>query len=275
MQRVTLVSLGTILVVLACRPASAGRAEMLAQLFASDGATWGDLSYAYDERTVSWPTAESFKLDIVAAGVTEGGYYYTANNFCMAEHGGTHLDAPVHFSEGRHTNDQIPIDRLIGAAVVVDVSAGAAANPDYQVGVADLEAWEAVHGLIPDGAVLLLRTGWGSRWPDRAGYLGTTLTGPEAVPALHFPGLHPDAARWLVQNRNIDALGIDTPSIDYGQSTLFESHRILYAQNIPALENVAALDRMPLTGAYVVALPMKIAGGSGGPARIAGVIIDG
>lgn len=275
MQRVTRFSLGTILVVLACRPAPEGRAEMMAQLFASDGVTWVDLSYAYDDRTVFWPTAESFTLDVVAAGVTEGGYYYAANNFCMAEHGGTHLDAPVHFSEGRHTNDQIPIDRLIGAAVVVDVSAGAAANPDYQVDVADLESWEAAHGPIPDGAVLLLRTGWGSRWPDRAQYLGTTLTGPEAVPELHFPGLHPDAARWLVQHRKIDALGIDTPSIDYGQSTQFESHRILYAENIPALENVAALDRMPLTGAYVVALPMKIAGGSGGPARIVGVMIDG
>jgi len=275
MQRVTRFSLGTILVVLACRPAPEGRAEMMAQLFASDGVTWVDLSYAYDDNSVFWPTAEPFKLEVVAAGMTEGGYYYAANNFCMAEHGGTHLDAPVHFSEGKHTADEIPIDRLIGAAVVVDVSVGAAANPDYQVGVADLEAWEAEHGPIPDGAVLLLRSGWGSRWPDRARYLGTTLTGPEAVPELHFPGLHPDAARWLVQNRKIDALGIDTPSIDYGQSTQFESHRILYAENIPALENVAALDRMPATGAYVMALPMKIAGGSGGPARIVGVLIEG
>ena len=275
MQPVTRFSLTTILVVLACRPAPEGRAEMMAQLFASDGVTWVDLSYAYDDRTVFWPTAEPFKLDVVAAGMTEGGYYYAANNFCMAEHGGTHLDAPVHFAEGRRTADQIPLDRLIGPAVVVDVSAGATANPDYQVGVADLQAWEEEHGAIPDGAVLLLRTGWGSRWPDRARYLGTTLTGPEAVPELHFPGLHPDAARWLVQHRKIDALGIDTPSIDYGQSTQFESHRILYAENIPALENVAALDRMPLTGAYVVALPMKIAGGSGGPARIVGVMIDG
>ena len=118
----------------------------------------------------------------------------------------------------------------------------------------------------------VLHTGWGDRWPDKERYLGTTLSGPEAVPQLHFPGLHPDAARWLVENRRIDALGIDTPSIDYGQSTTFDSHRILYPENIPAFENVAALDRLPPTGAYVIALPMKIAGGSGGPLRMVGII---
>jgi kynurenine formamidase len=154
----------------------------------------------------------------------------------------------------------------------VDVSDAAAADPDYRVSVGDLEAWEAENGTIVDGAILLLNTGWGEKWPDRERYLGTALTGPEAVPELHFPGLHPDAAEWLVANRNIDALGIDTPSIDYGQSTLFESHRILYAENIPGFENVALLDRLPATGAYVIALPMKIAGGSGGPLRIVGVV---
>jgi kynurenine formamidase len=275
MQRVTLFVVAVVLVTLGCRPAQPTASETLAALFSGEGVTWVDLTYAYDDRSVFWPTAEPFELEVVAAGMTEGGYYYAANNFCMAEHGGTHLDAPVHFSEGRHTTDQIPIDRLIGAAVVVDVSDAATSDSDYQVSVVDLEAWEAEHGPIPDGAVLLLRTGWGARWPDRGRYLGTTLTGLAAVPELHFPGLHPDAARWLVANRQIDALGIDTPSIDYGQSTLFESHRILYAENIPAFENVAALDRMPATGAYVVALPMKIAGGSGGPLRIVGVVIEG
>ncbi len=132
-------------------------------------------------------------------------------------------------------------------------------------------AWEAEHGRITDGAILLLRTGWGSRWPDPERYLGTTKKGPDAIPELHFPGLHQNAARWLVENRRIDALGIDTPSIDDGQSTLFESHRILYAENIPAFENVAALDRLTPTGAYVIALPVKIAGGSGGPLRIVAV----
>ncbi len=256
----------------ACRSVGEEPGAAIAALFSGAGAEWVDMTYAYDENTIFWPTARPFELEIVAAGMTEGGYYYAANNFCTAEHGGTHLDAPIHFSEGRQTAEQIPLERLIGAAAVVDVSAAAAADSDYQVAVSDLEAWEAEHGRIPDGSVLLLRTGWGSRWPDRARYLGTSLSGPDAVPELHFPGLHPEAARWLVENRRIDALGIDTPSIDYGQSTLFESHRILYAENIPAFENVARLDRLPATGAYVIALPMKIAGGSGGPLRIVGMI---
>ncbi len=156
--------------------------------------------------------------------------------------------------------------------MVVDVSAAAASNPDYQITVADLEAWEGEHGAIPAGAILLLNTGWGDRWPDKQRYLGTTLSGPEAVSQLHFPGLHPEAARWLVQNRRIDALGIDTPSIDYGQSSTFDSHRILYPENIPAFETVAALDRLTPTGAYVIALPMKIGGGSGGPLRMVGIV---
>ncbi len=247
-------------------------AAVIADLFTGAGAEWIDMSYAYDESTIFWPTARAFDLEVVSAAVTEAGYYYAANNFCTAEHGGTHLDAPIHFAEGRHTADQIPIGRLVGAAAVVDVSEAAAADPDYQVGVGDLEAWETEHGRIQDGSILLLRTGWGERWPDREGYLGTARSGAEAVPELHFPGLHPDAARWLVENRRIDALGIDTPSIDYGQSTRYESHQILFAQNIPAFENVAALDRLPATGAYVVALPMKIGGGSGGPLRMVGVV---
>ncbi len=255
-----------------CEPSRPDPGTVIADLFAGANAEWIDMSYAYDESTIFWPTAQPFELEVVAAGVTEAGFYYAANNFCTAEHGGTHLDAPVHFADGRHSADQIPIARLIGAAAVVDVSAAAAADPDYLIGVSDLEAWEAEHGRIADGAILLLRTGWGERWPDRATYLGTARSGPEAVPELHFPGLHPDAARWLVENRRIDALGIDTPSIDYGQSTTYETHQILYAENIPGFENVAALDRLPATGAYVVALPMKIGGGSGGPLRMVGVI---
>ena len=264
--------LAVLVAITGCNRAGEDPDATLAALFSGAGAEWVDMTYNYDESAIFWPTAQPFELEVVSAGMAEGGYYYAANNFCMAEHGGTHLDAPVHFSEGRHTAEQIPIARLIGPAIVVDVSAAAAADADYQVGVSDLEAWEAEHGRIPDGSILLLHTGWGTRWPDRESYLGTSLSGPDAVPELHFPALHPEAAAWLVENRQIDALGIDTPSIDYGQSTLFESHRVLYAETIPAFENVARLDRLPATGAYVIALPMKIAGGSGGPLRIVGVI---
>lgn len=277
MQRVPRTELICVACLVACAGCNFGAdgddaAATIAALFSGSGADWIDMSYTYDASTIFWPTARPFELEVVAAGMTEAGFYYAANNFCTAEHGGTHLDAPIHFAEGRRSTDEIPIDQLVGPAAVVDVSAAAQADPDYRVTVNDFEAWEAEHGRIASGAILLIRTGWGERWPDRARYLGTALTGTQAVPELHFPALHPDAARWLVSDRNIDALGIDTPSIDYGQSTLYETHQVLYEANIPGLENVAALGRLPPTGAYVIALPMKIGGGSGGPLRMVGVI---
>jgi kynurenine formamidase len=208
----------------------------------------------------------------VADGVTPGGYYYAANNFSSSEHGGTHLDAPVHFAKGAHTVDQVPLDRLVGVAYVVDVTEQAAANADFQVGVDDLTRAEQAQGPIPRDGIVLLRTGFSTRWPDAARYLGTAARGDAAVAQLHFPGLHPDAAAWLATNRTIKAIGIDTASIDFGQSTTFQSHRTLYAQNIPAFENLTALERLPLTGAYIVALPMKIGGGSGAPLRAIGIL---
>lgn len=251
-------------VALACRAPSLG--DRLAR------GTWVDLSYAFDSTTIYWPTAKPFALEVVSAQRTPAGFYYAANNMSAAEHGGTHLDSPIHFAEGNWTTDQIPLERLLGPAVVVDVTQQAAANADYRVTPDVLEAWERANGPIPDGAIVLFRTGWGSRWPDRARYLGTTKTGPAAVPQMHFPGIDSAAARWLATERAIDAVGLDTPSIDYGQSTTFDTHQIFSAANIPAFENVANLERLPATGAFVVALPMKIRGGSGGPLRIVALV---
>jgi kynurenine formamidase len=236
------------------------------------GGTVVDLSHTYDKSTVFWPTADSFRLETVADGMTPGGYYYAANNFFSSEHGGTHLDAPVHFAKGAHSVEQIPIERLLGAGYVVDVVDRASATADYQVTVEDIARAEAAQGPIPADAIVLLRTGFSTRWPDAARYLGTADRGEAAVARLHFPGLHPDAARWLVANRPIKAIGIDTASIDYGQSTAYESHRILYERNIPAFENLTALERLPPTGASVVALPMKIGGGSGAPLRAIAIV---
>jgi kynurenine formamidase len=226
-----------------------------------------DLSHAYDDKSVFWPTAEKFRLEKVNDGVTPAGYYYAANNFFSAEHGGTHVDAPLHFAKGRHAVDQIPLNQLTGRAVVVDVTAACEKNPDYLVTAADLQEWEKANGKMPDGAMLLLRTGFSKHWPDAKKYLGTDERGEAAVPKLHFPGLHPDAARWIVANRIIKALGIDTASIDYGQSTDFQTHQVIYAQDVPGFENLTNLDRLPPVGAYIIALPMKIAGGSGAPLR--------
>src|SRR2546427_2642742 len=141
------------------------------------------------------------------------GYYYAANNIAAAEHGGTHLDAPVHFAEGKHTTDQIPITQLAGVADVIDVTRQAEADRDYRITPADLEAWEHVHGPIAPGAIVLFRTGWGGRWPDRARYLGATKTGQAAVAELHLPGIRPGAARRPVTPR-VPAGGVDTPSIE-------------------------------------------------------------
>ena len=231
-----------------------------------------DLSHAYDAQAIFWPTADPFRLDKVADGVTPAGYYYAANNFFTSEHGGTHVDAPIHFAEGHQTVDEIPIERLMGEAIVVDVAEASARDADYQVTVDDLQRAEQKDGPIPSNAIVLLRTGFSQRWPDAARYLGTAARGEEAVRQLHFPGLHPDAAKWLIANRSIKAIGIDTASIDFGQSTLFESHRLLYARDIPAFENLTSLERLPLRGAFVIALPMKIRGGSGAPLRAVAIV---
>ena len=263
-MRGVLISVGSLIVLAGCQ-APSGQPDYSA-VFDGSGGRWIDLSYAFSEETIYWPTEDGFRLDELAYGETETGYFYSSYRISTAEHGGTHLDAPIHFSRGGMSAEQIPLDRLIAPVVVVDVSARA--TPDYRIDVADLEGWERAHGPIPDGAILLLRTGWGARWPDRLSYLGTERTGPEAVAELHFPGIHPDAARWITDQRNVAAVGIDTPSIDYGQSSGFEAHVIIYGANIPGFENVANLDELPEAGAFVVALPMKVAGGSGGPLRI-------
>ena len=231
-----------------------------------------DLTHAFDEATVYWPTEDGFHLENRFRGVTEQGYYYEANRFSAPEHGGTHIDAPIHFYASRHSVDEIPVERLIGRGVLVDVTAACAANRDYRVTVQDLEAYERNHGRLPDGAIVLLRTGFGKYWPDRVRYMGTDARGPEAVAELHFPGLHADAASWLANERSIHVVGLDTPSIDHGPSTTFDSHVRLFEHNIAVLENVANLDRLPPKGFTVIALPIKIRGGSGGPARIIAIL---
>lgn len=231
-----------------------------------------DLTHTFDRDTVYWPTEAGFKLIREKAGITEKGYYYAANRFVAAEHGGTHIDAPIHFSQTGKTVDQIPLERLVGEAVIVDVARSCAEDPDYQVGVGDLRRWETDHKRQLIDVIVLLKTGYGRHWRDRERYLGTDKMGPEAVADLHFPGLDPVAARWLVEQRAIKAIGIDTASIDHGQSQDFGSHVTLFKHGVPAFENVANLDELPTEGATVFALPMKIGGGSGAPLRIIAMV---
>lgn len=241
--------------------------NVIASIFDGSRGSWIDLTHAFSENTVYWPTDTlGFSLEELAYGPTDGGYFYAAYRYSAAEHGGTHLDAPIHFAEGRQTNDEIPLSSLMGPAAVVDLSDRT--SPDYLISVEDLTGWESEHGEIQEGAILLLRTGWDTRYADRAALLGTDGVGEEAIPQLHFPGLSTEAAEWLVTNRSVAAIGIDTPSVDFGQSSDFSAHVVLFENNIPGFENVANLDQLPPTGSYVVALPMKIEGGSGGPLRI-------
>ncbi len=228
---------------------------------------WVDLTHELSAEAIFWPTAEPFELITDAEGFTDQGYYYSAYSFKGAEHGGTHIDAPIHFAANRQTVDQIPLSRLIGNAVVVDVTSRAAGDRNYRITVSDLAAFEREHGAVNANDIVLLRTGFSQHWPDAKAYLGTAKRGPAGVEALQFPGLHPAAADWLVQ-RGISSVGIDTASIDYGRSTRFSSHVALMTANIPALENLTNLDQLPPRGAFLVALPTKIKGGSGGPVRV-------
>lgn len=270
MKRTGLLTVALFVTVACSSPAPATPPPPLVPAFPSGQLV--DLSHSYDKTTIFWPTAAPFALETVSAGMTPGGYYYAANNFSTSEHGGTHLDSPVHFAEGKSTVDQIPLNRLVGPAVVIDVTPQAGANADYLITVADIEAAEKQDGPLPANAIVLLRTGFSRRWPDAAKYLGTAERGEAAVAKLHFPGLDPGAAKWLVANRPIRAIGIDTASIDFGQSTLYESHRTLFANEIPAFENLTSLEQLPRRGAYVIALPMKIGGGSGAPLRAIAIV---
>lgn len=227
---------------------------------------WIDLSYDFSEQTIYWVESDNFKKETVAEGPSGKGYYYSAYKFCTPEHGGTHLDAPRHFAEGRQTVDEVPLDKLIGAAVKIDVSAKTSANRDYQISVEDIAAWEKQNGAIPENAIVLFQTGYGKFWGDRKQYMGTEGD------AKHFPGLGKEAAQWLIQNRKIKAVGIDTASIDFGASQTFDTHVALMTENVSAFENVANLEKLPAKGLTVVALPMKIKGGSGAPLRIVAFI---
>ena len=231
-----------------------------------------DLTHSFEADTIVWPTEQDFRLVLQQAGETAGGYYYASNRLELAEHGGTHIDAPIHFSRDGQTLDQIPIEQLVGSGVRIDVAVQCASDRDYLVSVQDLERWEGAHGKIPNRSIVLIDTGFARYWPSRQQYLGTEMRGPEGVRALHFPGLHPDAAAWLVRERQVKAVGIDTASIDYGQSTTFDTHVALLSQNVPVFENLSDLRGLPEQGFDVIALPMKIAGGTGGPLRIIAVL---
>ncbi len=230
-----------------------------------------DLTHPLNAKTLYWPTATTgFQLQQLAFGETPGGYFYSSFAFAAPEHGGTHLDAPIHFHKGGLSADRLPLEQLMGPAVVIDVRARTAKDADYRLTVDDVAAWEKANGRIPRGAFVLLRTGWGLKWPDARAYFGDDTPGDASK--LHFPSFGVEAARLLVQERRVAALGADVASIDYGPSSDFMVHRIAAAAGVIGLENLARLETLPARGATIIALPMKIEGGSGGPVRVVALV---
>jgi len=231
-----------------------------------------DLGHAYGEDTLFWPSrpVARFDLERLAYGETAGGYFYAANRFCAPEHGGTHLDAPIHFARDRRTTDQLPLTQLIAPAIRIDVREQATRDRSYRLQPEDIRRFEQKWGAIRPGTIVLLQTGWSRYWPDRKAYLGSESE--EDASGLEFPSYGEEAARILVKDRGVALLGVDTASIDVGRSRDFVVHRIAAAANVGGLENLTDLDQLPESGFHVIALPMKIRGGSGGPVRVVALV---
>lgn len=227
-----------------------------------------DLTYSFDEHTIYWPNNAPFHWEPSSWGHTHQGYWYASGVFSASEHGGTHIDAPIHFAESGWSVDQIPVSHLTATAIVLDIRSHARSNPDYMLQVDDIAEWEKQYGSIPQHSMVFLLTGWGQYWPDPARYLGSST--PQDSATLHFPGFSGESVSFLVNERSIYGIGIDTASIDPGQSRTFPAHQVLGKANRFAIENVAHLERLPPHGALVTALPMKIKGGTGGPVRVIG-----
>ncbi|MGB8951658.1 MAG: cyclase family protein [Candidatus Aminicenantales bacterium] len=232
-----------------------------------------EMTYAYGEDTIYWPTARPFHLEKLAWGISEGGWWYASNEYSASEHGGTHVDAPIHFAEKGRTIDQIPLEEWIGPAVKIDVTSQCENNRDYLLSKEDIENWEKEFGRIPEGSWVIMYTGIGTQYyPDKKKVLGTDRTGIDALPELSFPGFGPESVEFLIRERNIRGIAIDTPSIDAGRSKDFKVHQILCGANRLALENIANLDQLPPKGARLYVIPMRIKEGTGAPARVFAVL---
>jgi kynurenine formamidase len=248
---------------LALLPQNSKRDEMLSGI-ASGKTRVIDLSYAINDKLVPWPGDEKWFEAKVNATVERDGYF--TRSFWMLEHYGTHLDAPAHFPPGKATVDQIPAKQLFGPAVVIDVRAEGEKEADYQAPVSKIRDWERAHGRIPQGAIVLLRTGWATRWPDAKRYRNQDADG-----RMHFPGFSVEAARLLIE-RKVSGLGCDTMSVDFGASSDFAVHHLALGAGLYHLENLADLSDVPENGAYLVVAPIKLEGGSGGAVRVFAIL---
>ncbi|MFI5353278.1 MAG: cyclase family protein [Candidatus Binatales bacterium] len=229
-----------------------------------------DLTYAFDSTTIYWPDEQPFMREPEHYGMEPGGYFYASARFAAHEHGGTHMDAPIHFNQRGATVAEVPLSECIGPAAVIDFSARAANDRDATLSVDDIGHYEAAYARIPDGAIVVARSGWGKFWPDKKRYLGTDQAGDAA--GLHFPGFSAAAIEFLLKNRRVAAIAIDTPSIDPGVSKDFPVHRLWLGANKPGFENLAHAEKLPPRGATLYCIPMKIGDGTGAPTRIFAVL---
>ncbi|KAK3576185.1 hypothetical protein CHS0354_001204 [Potamilus streckersoni] len=227
-----------------------------------------DMTHTLSPSTVYWPGSPAYNFTQLFRGITQPyGFWYESNFFGTPEHGGTHLDAPAHFAQDGWHLHQIPMDKLAGPGIIINIKDKAANDSDYQVNVDDLMNWESKYGRIPNGSVVLMNSGWALHYPNKTLVFGSST--PNDPSSFHFPGFHENAANWLINERSVNVIGVDTPSTDYGQSKNFSTHQVLGKTNVPGLENVANLDMVPEDGSarvYVAAL--KLHDGSGGPARV-------
>lgn len=221
-----------------------------------------DLTHPMHAEMAFWPGGVPFKK-VRLVDYEQG---YLLHRFEMGENTGTHIDAPAHFIKGKQTIDQIPVDKLIVPAVVIDVRQQAAQNPDYQLSAQDVTDFEAKHGKIQMGSLVILNTGWHKRFRSPKEYVNL-----DENQVMHFPGFGIDSAKLLVA-RDVAGIGIDTLSIDYGPSSDFATHIVVLQENKYQIENLANLDALPATGAIVIIGVLPIRGGSQAQARILAVL---
>lgn len=213
-------------------------------------------------------------MEVISRYDEKGPAWYW-NTLHLGEHTGTHFDAPIHWITGRdlpdNACDTIPVRRFIGPACVIDVTAEVAANPDFLLTRERILAWEEEHGRIPRDSWVLLRTGW-SRRTVPADFLHVGADGP------HSPGFHQDASSFLAQERNVLGVGVETVGTDAGQAGGFDppfpNHTLMHGAGKFGLASLRNLDRLPLTGAVVIAAPLKIVNGSGSPLRVLALVED-
>ncbi|MCC6888847.1 MAG: cyclase family protein [Hyphomicrobiales bacterium] len=223
-----------------------------------------DLTHTLSAAFPTFDGRPGIALERAADLKTDG---YNLYRWQLNEHSGTHLDAPIHFSADGASAEAIPADALVLPLSVIDASSKAANDPDYQLSRSDLADWERRHGRLPDNGCVAMHSGW-------ARYVGepTRYAGRDARGTMHFPGFAPDAVGWLIDERRAAGLAVDTLSLDHGASKDFKTHLLWLGSGRWGLENVAGLERVPAAGATLVVGLAKVAGATGGPARLFALI---